>query len=102
VHGLRDFAFDVVCLDARHARAALKMQINKKMTLKDWLKSFVWSVHVKGSIATARVCDSRRKDATGRHDSPAVEPHSWGAQDVRSAARSNARIAFRSESRGLA
>jgi transposase len=47
VHGLRDFAFDVVCLDARHARAALKMQINKKMTLKDWLKSFVWSVHVK-------------------------------------------------------
>lgn len=29
VHELRDLGFDVVCLDARHARAALKMQINK-------------------------------------------------------------------------
>jgi transposase len=29
VHELRGLGFDVVCLDARHARAALKMQINK-------------------------------------------------------------------------
>ena len=29
VHELRNRNFDVVCLDARHARAALKMQINK-------------------------------------------------------------------------
>lgn len=29
VHGLRGRGFDVACLDARHARAALKMQINK-------------------------------------------------------------------------
>lgn len=29
VHELRDRRLDVVCLDARHARAALKMQINK-------------------------------------------------------------------------
>jgi transposase len=29
VHELRDLGFDVVCLDAGHARAALKMQINK-------------------------------------------------------------------------
>lgn len=29
VHELRDRGFEVICLDARHARAALKMQINK-------------------------------------------------------------------------
>ena len=29
VHELRGLHLDVVCLDARHARAALKMQINK-------------------------------------------------------------------------
>ncbi|MBV2149836.1 IS110 family transposase [Sphingobium sp. AS12] len=29
VHELRDRGFDIVCLDARHARAALKMQLNK-------------------------------------------------------------------------
>jgi transposase len=29
VHELRDLGLDIVCLDARHARAALKMQINK-------------------------------------------------------------------------
>ena len=29
VHELRNLGFEVVCVDARHARAALKMQINK-------------------------------------------------------------------------
>ena len=29
VHELRDLGFDMVCLDAGHARVALKMQINK-------------------------------------------------------------------------
>jgi transposase len=29
VHGVRNLGLEVVCLDSRHARAALKMQINK-------------------------------------------------------------------------
>jgi transposase len=29
VHELRGLGFEVICLDARHARAAVKMQINK-------------------------------------------------------------------------
>lgn len=29
VHELRSRKLDVLCLDARHARAALKMQLNK-------------------------------------------------------------------------
>ena len=38
VHELRNLGFDVVCLDARLARAALKMQITRKikMTPRDW------------------------------------------------------------------
>jgi transposase len=32
VHALRDRELEVICLDARHARAALKMQINKTDT----------------------------------------------------------------------
>jgi hypothetical protein len=53
VHELRNLGFEVICLDARHARAALKMQINKndqndaeglaQIVRTDWYRS----VHVK-------------------------------------------------------
>ena len=44
VHGLRGRQLDVTCLDARHAKAALKMQINKTdqndgTTRRDWRRS---------------------------------------------------------------
>lgn len=60
VHELRGRGFDVVCLDARHARAALKMQLNKtdqndaeglaQIMRTGWYRS----VHVK-SFETHRV-----------------------------------------------
>ena len=42
VHELRKLRLEVVCLDARHARAALKMQINKtdQNDAEAWLRSF--------------------------------------------------------------
>src|SRR5437868_12670312 len=42
VHELRSLGREVVCLDARHARAALKMQINKtdQNDAEGWLRSF--------------------------------------------------------------
>ena len=41
VHELRGRGLDVTCLDARHARAALKMQINKtdRTMPRDWRRS---------------------------------------------------------------
>src|SRR5258707_6133770 len=75
VHELRNLGFEVVCLDARHARAALKMQINKndqndaeglaQIGRTGWYRS----VHVK-SFDSHRAGDSRCEDATRGHDNP--------------------------------
>ena len=53
VHQLRGLKLDVVCLDARHARATLKMQINKTdQNDAEGLAQIMWTgwyraVHVK-------------------------------------------------------
>jgi transposase len=49
VHELRNLGFEVVCLDARHARAALKMQINKN----DRNDAAGWAQIVRASSAFA-------------------------------------------------
>ena len=66
VHELRNLGLEVICLDARHARAALKMQINKtdqndaeglaQIVRTGWYRS----VHVKS-------LDSHRARAILRH-----------------------------------
>ena len=82
VHELRGRALDVTCLDARHARAALKMQINKtdqndaeglaQIMRTGWYRS----VHVK-SFDSHRTRHARCADPTGRHDDTIVQPNSW-------------------------
>ena len=69
VHELRGLKLDVVCLDARHARAALKMQINKtdqndaeglvQLTHKlDGMLGLVGSVHLEtDDLAAVEVQD---------------------------------------------
>ena len=91
VHELRNFGFEVRCLDARHARAALKMQISKDNDQQDAdrLAQIVRtgcyrSIHVKSFDSTARR-NSRREGATRGHDDLIVQPYPRGAQDFRPA-----------------
>jgi len=91
VHELRGRGLDVVCLDARHASAALKMQMNKtdqndaedlaQIMRTGWYRP----VHVK-SLDAHRARPAGRSGAAGRHDDAAVEPHPRRAEDVRDAA----------------
>jgi Transposase len=97
--GLRELRLDVVCLDARHARAALRMQINKtdqndaeglaQVMRTGWYRA----VHVKSFAA------HRARALLGARTQ--LEPHSRRAEDVRPPARRHAWDAFRPPRRSV-
>jgi transposase len=100
VHELRNLGFEVVCLHARHARAALKMQIDKndqndaeglaQIVRTGWYRS----VHVKSFDShRARAILGARTQLVGM--TTRLSNHiRGGTQDVRPAAWRDARIAF--------
>ncbi len=66
VHELRNLGLEVVCLDARHARAALKMQINKRHSSRpsDRMRSISRSIARVSIEAMARRPPVRRPSAS--------------------------------------
>ena len=106
VHELRDRGLTIVCLDARHASAALKMQMNKtdqndaeglaQIMRTGWYRP----VHVKSLDAhrARALCAG----AAGRHGHTAVEPYPGRAQDVWPAAGRHAGCSVRPARRGPA
>ena len=100
VHELRSRGLDVTCLDARHARAALKMQINKtdqndaeglaQIMRTGWYRS----VHVKSFELPSGASLTWRPLPARRYDNAIVEPYPGGAQDVRLVAGFDARRAI--------
>ena len=92
VHELRGRGLNVVCLDARHARAALKMQMNK--TDQNDAEGF-GADHAHGLVSACAREVARcspcarlgwRPGAARGHDDAIVEPHPGCAQDVRDVA----------------
>ena len=107
VHELRARGLNVVCLDARHASAALKMQMNKtdqrdaeglaQIMRTGWYRS----VHVKSLDAHRTRALLGDKGATRWYDNTSVEPYPGGAEDVRNAARRHTWRSVRQTCRGL-
>jgi transposase len=81
VHELRDLGLEVVCLDARPARAALEMQINKTDPERrgrigsDRSHRVVPVCSCQVVRKPPRACSSGRKASVHRHDSAIVQPH---------------------------
>jgi transposase len=100
VHELRNLGLEVICLDARHARAALEMRINKTdQNDAEGLAQIVrtrWVPICPCQIVrqAPRACSSWRKDATQRYDDTIVESHQRSAQNVWTSAQRDERIAF--------
>ena len=97
VHELRGRGLEVACLDARHARAALKMQLNKtdqndaeglaQIMRTGWYRS----VHVKSMEAhRARALLGARTQLVGM-TTTSVKSHPRRAQDLWDVAGDDAR-----------
>jgi hypothetical protein len=102
VHELRNLGLEVVCLDARQARATLKMQIKDGSERRGGIGSDC--SHRMVPVCSCQVvrqpprsCSSRCKNSTYRYDDSFVKPHPRSAQDIRPSARRDAGIALRSE-----
>src|SRR3984893_5841732 len=96
VHELRNLGLEVVCLDARQARAALKMQINK--TDQNDAEGLAQIVRTGLFMSVVRqpprACSSGRKDSTRRYDDSIIQPQPRSAQDIWPSARRDARLPF--------
>lgn len=57
VHELRGRGFDVICLDARHARAALKMQLNRS---GPWARDHVAESSIRAHARLQAGCEGGR------------------------------------------
>ena len=94
VHELRSRGLEVTCLDARHARAALKMQINKTDPCGG-----TGANHAHGMVSVCACQIVRVPSGTGltwrarpagRYDNALVESYSGCTQNVRLVAGSDA------------
>jgi transposase len=93
MHGLRRNSSEVVCLDARHAKTALAMQLNKndpndaEGSARIIRTGSYRSVHVK-SLEAHRIRPLLGPlPAAGRYDHEAVQRHPWDPEGCRQLCR---------------